>query len=70
MNKIWKKSALAVELQNAAGETHKQLFTAIVQDATDAQLTTFSKALETLTAHQFVNAEVIAYYEYNAVTTV
>ncbi|BDZ30505.1 hypothetical protein RA086_04905 [Lactiplantibacillus sp. WILCCON 0030] len=66
MNKTWLKSTLAVELKDRDNVVRKQTFTAITQEATNEQLTTFGKALETLTGQTFDAAKITNFYQYDA----
>ncbi|MFC6179807.1 DUF1659 domain-containing protein [Lactiplantibacillus daowaiensis] len=70
MNKTWMKATLVVDLLSEDGQKHKQAFNALTQDITDAQLTTFNTALETLTGDKVKTANVVSYYQYHTVPTV
>lgn len=67
MTKTWLKATLAVQMESDTEEKRKQSFTAIVQDASEQQLTAFSKVLETLTGDSFVAANITNAFRYNTV---
>lgn len=67
MNKTWLKSTLAVEMVDADNVVRKQAFTAVAQTATDEQLATFGKTLETLTGQTFQVGKITSFYQYDAV---
>ena len=69
MNKTWLKATLAVQMTTATDEQRKQSFNAIVQDATDEQLSAFGKVLETLTGDDFVAANVTNAFKYTVAPT-
>lgn len=65
MTKTWLKATLAVQMESDTEEKRKQSFNAIVQDASEQQLTAFSKVLETLTGDSFVAANITNAFRYN-----
>ncbi|MFC6201205.1 hypothetical protein ACFP1L_04730 [Lactiplantibacillus nangangensis] len=66
MNKTWMKSTLAVEMLDGENVVRKQAFNAIAPEATNEQLTSFGKTLETLTGQSFRNAKIANFYQYVA----
>lgn len=69
MTKTWLKATLAVQMTTDTDEKRKQSFNAIVEGATDEQLSAFGKVLETLTGNDFVAANVTNNYQYTVAPT-